>query len=160
MCKAEPSSYRWHTLTWAAGWTGPGSPDGRAVLRGHEPTLRWPVCRRCARRPELFIVPRGPARRSRVGACGPEARGPRCLPFPGGWGTGPWRLRPCVGPAFADGSLLVGWWGRRGRLLFVGWPHRVSTPDAGRAGCPAPLPGRRGASRAGRSPRCGLPSFG
>jgi len=147
---------------------GPLDPGGAALagcplpgvrgLPGTAQTRAGPraagLSRRCTGRPEMFFVPRGPARCSRVRACGPWAHGPRRLPLPGGWGTGPQRLRPCGRPTFVDRSLVVGRWGRR-ETLIVCWPRRVSRPDAGRAVYPAPLPGWRRASRVGRSPRRG-----
>jgi len=124
----------------AQGDSVPGSPVaamGTALTRAGP----WAtgLSRRRAGRPEVFYVPRGPARRLRVGT----TRGRGVSRFPGGWGTGPRRLRPCARPAFADGTLWDGRWGRRREVLGAGRPHWVSSPDVGRAGCRLPPPGRR-----------------
>ena len=96
------------------------------------------LSRRCTERPEVFNVPRGLARCSRVGA-----RGPRRFPLPGGWGTRPAAALPLCKACFCGqvATLVV-------RAALV---QRARRSGHSRPGTPHLLLGRRRGAHKGRA---------
>jgi len=92
---------------WVAPFLGVWGPLGTVLMRAGPRAAG--LSQRCTGCPELFNVPQGPARCSRVGAW---ARGISRSLVVGAQGPG--ISAPVTGPLLRTGLLGVSWWGRRG----------------------------------------------